>query len=109
IKAPISGFIVQKNITNNMVIRADNSNVVFAISDLKNVWVWANVYESNINNIHLGDAVNVTTLSYPGRVFNGKVDKIMNVLDPTSKVMKVRVALPNADYALKPQMYATVV
>jgi membrane fusion protein, heavy metal efflux system len=109
IKAPISGFIVQKNITNSTVIRADNNNVVFAISDLKNVWVWANVYESNIGNIHLGDAVDVTTLSYPGRVFQGKVDKILNVLDPTSKVMKVRIALSNDDYALKPQMYASVV
>jgi cobalt-zinc-cadmium efflux system membrane fusion protein len=108
VKAPISGFIVQKNITNNTVIRADNGNNVFTISDLKNVWVWANVYESNIDNIHMGDEVNVTTLSYPGRVFKGKVDKIMNVLDPTSKVMKVRVALTNTDYALKPQMYASV-
>jgi membrane fusion protein, heavy metal efflux system len=108
IKAPISGFVVQKNITNSMSIRADNSSAVFAISDLKNVWVWANVYESNIDNIHLGDAVQVTTLSYPGRVFNGKVDKVLNVLDPTSKVMKVRIALPNADYALKPEMYASV-
>jgi cobalt-zinc-cadmium efflux system membrane fusion protein len=108
IKAPISGFVVQKNITNSMSIRADNSSAVFAISDLKNVWVWANVYESNINNIHLGDDVQVTTLSYPGRIFNGKVDKVLNVLDPTSKVMKVRIALPNADYALKPEMYASV-
>ena len=108
IKAPISGFIVQKNITNNTVIRADNGSNVFTISDLKNVWVWANVYESNIDNIHMGDEVDVTTLSYPGRIFKGKVDKMMNVLDPTSKVMKVRVALANTDYALKPQMYASV-
>ena len=108
IKAPISGFIVQKNVTNNTVIRTDNGNVIFTISDLKNVWVWANVYESNIDKIHLGDAVDVTTLSYPGKVFKGKVDKIMNVLDPSSKVLKVRVALANTDYALKPQMYASV-
>ena len=108
IKAPISGFIVQKNVTNNTSIRTDNGNAVFAISDLKNVWVWANVYESNIDKIHLGDAVDVTTLSYPGKVFKGKVDKIMNVLDPSSKVLKVRVALANSDYALKPQMYASV-
>ncbi len=99
---------MQKNITNNTSIRADNSNSIFTISDLKNVWVWANVYESNINDIHLGDAADVTTLSYPDKIFSGKVDKIMNVLDPSSKVMKVRVILDNADYALKPQMYASV-
>jgi len=108
IKAPISGFIVQKNVTNNTVIRTDNGNNLFTISDLKMVWVQANVYESNINKIHLGDSVNITTLSYPGRNFRGKVDKILNVLDPTNKVMKVRVVVPNNDYALKPLMYTSV-
>ncbi len=91
-----------------MSIRADNNNDLFTISDLQNVWVWANVYESNISKVHPGDNVDVTTLSYPGRVFKGKVDQILNVLDPTNKVMKIRVVLPNPDYALKPQMFASV-
>lgn len=108
VKAPISGFIVEKLINNNMAIRADNTNDLFTISDLKNVWILANVYESNISQVHLGDEVDVTTLSYPGRVFHGKVDKILNVLDPTNKVMKVRIVLPNPDYALKPEMFASV-
>ncbi len=108
IKAPISGCIVQKNVTNNTFIRNDNSLAIFTISDLKNVWVQANVYESNINNIHLGDSVNITTLSYPDRIFRGKIDKVLNVLEPTSKVMKVRIMLKNNDYALKPSMFASV-
>jgi cobalt-zinc-cadmium efflux system membrane fusion protein len=108
VKAPISGFVVQKSATNNMAIRADNSTSLFTISDLKNVWIQANVYESNISLIHFGDNVDVTTLAYPGRVFKGQVDKVLNVLDPTSKVMKVRVVLPNPDYALKPEMYASI-
>ncbi|MEO6813566.1 MAG: efflux RND transporter periplasmic adaptor subunit [Ginsengibacter sp.] len=108
VKAPISGFVVEKQINNNMAIRTDNTNSLFTISDLKNVWVLANVYESNIGQVHLGDDVDVTTLSYPERVFHGKVDKILNVLDPTNKVMKVRVVLPNPDYALKPEMFASV-
>jgi membrane fusion protein, heavy metal efflux system len=108
VKSPISGFIVEKQINNNMAIRTDNTNSLFTISDLKNVWVLANVYESNISQVHLGDDVEVTTLSYPGRIFHGKVDKILNVLDPTNKVMKIRVVLPNPDYALKPEMFASV-
>jgi len=108
-RTPVSGFIVQKNITNAMAIRADNGNNIFTISDLKNVWVWANVYESNIGNIHLGDEVSVTTVSYPGRVFKGKVDKILNALDPTTKVMKVRIVIPNEKYELKPQMFASII
>jgi len=108
-KAPVSGFIVQKSITNGSSIRADNGSNIFTISDLKNVWVWANVYESNIGNIHLGDDVSVTTISYPGRVFKGKVDKILNALDPTTKVMKVRIVIPNEKYELKPQMFASII
>jgi cobalt-zinc-cadmium efflux system membrane fusion protein len=108
VKAPISGFVVEKLVNSNTTIRADNNSSLFTISDLKNVWVWANVYESNITAIRMGDNVNVTTLSYPGKIFKGKVDKIMNVLDPTNKVMKVRVALDNNDYSLKPQMFASV-
>ncbi len=108
VKAPINGFIVQKNITNNMSIRLDNGNNIFTISDLKNVWVQANVYESNINKIHLSDSVYITTLSYPDRTFKGKIDKLINVLDPTNKVMKVRIVLSNNDYALKPLMFTSV-
>jgi cobalt-zinc-cadmium efflux system membrane fusion protein len=108
VRAPIGGFIVQKGATNNMLIRGDNSTSLFTISDLKNVWIQANVYESNISLIHQGESVDVTTLAYPGRTFKGKIDKVMNVLDPTSKVMKVRVVLPNTDYALKPEMYASI-
>lgn len=108
VKAPISGFVVEKNVNNGSNIRTDNGSDLFTISDLKNVWVWANVYESNISAVHIGSNVDVTTISYPGKIFSGKIDKVMNVLDPTNKVMKVRVSLDNADYALKPQMFASV-
>jgi cobalt-zinc-cadmium efflux system membrane fusion protein len=108
VKSPINGFIVEKFITNNTSIRADNGANIFTISDLQNVWVIANVYESNIHLVHLGDVVSVNTLAYPDLKFSGKVDKIMNVLDPSNKVMKVRITLTNNDYLLKPEMFANV-
>lgn len=108
VRSSVSGFVVEKFVANDMAIRADNGNNLFTISDLKNVWVIANVYESNISLIHQNDNVDVTTLAYPGKVFKGKVDKMMNVLDPTNKVMKVRIVLPNPGYLLKPEMFANV-
>ncbi len=108
IRSPVSGFVVQKNVTNNTSVRSDNSTVLFGISDLKDVWVQANVYEANIEQVHVGDPAEVKILSEPDKIFKGKVDKILNVLDPTSKVIKVRVVLQNPDYVLKPQMYASV-
>ena len=108
IRAPIEGFIVQKNVANGMTIRTDNNAGLFTISDLKNVWVQANVYEENIGKVHLGDDADVTTISYPDRVFKGKINEMMNVIDPTTKVMKMRVVLDNPGYVLKPDMFATV-
>ena len=108
IKSPIDGFVVQKNVTNGMVIRTDNSSPMFTVSNLKNVWVEANVYEENITKVHPGDEADVTTITYPDKVFKGRVNKLMSVLDPNTKVMKMRVVLDNPGFLLKPQMFATV-
>jgi cobalt-zinc-cadmium efflux system membrane fusion protein len=108
LKSPIDGFVVDRQVNNNMMIRSDNSTAMFTISDLKNVWVMANVYEADISSVKMGDSVNITTLSYPGKLFRGKIDRIMNVLDPSNKVMKLRIVLANPGYLLKPEMFASI-
>lgn len=108
IKAPISGFITEKNVTENMQFRMDNTGELFTIANLDNVWVIANVFESDINIVKVGNEVEVTTLSYPDQVYKGTVDKIFNVLDKDSRVMRVRIILENKDYKLKPEMFASI-
>ncbi|HEY0297714.1 MAG TPA: efflux RND transporter periplasmic adaptor subunit, partial [Arachidicoccus sp.] len=108
VRAPISGFVVERNINNGMAVRPDNGSNLFTISDLNTVWIMANVYESNIPYVKSGDSVDITTLSYPGKIFRGRIDKLMNVLDPDSRVMKVRVVMNNPGYLLKPQMFTSV-
>jgi len=110
IKAPISGFITDKNVTQGMQYTNANTDAdgFFTIADLDQVWVLANVFESDIANVKLGYQADITTLSYPDKHFRGVVDKVFNVLDPDSKALKVRIRLPNPDYLLKPEMYAQV-
>lgn len=108
LKAPISGIIIEKNITGNSEVRQDNDNTLFTIADLSTVWVIAHVYESDIRNIHLGDPVKVTTLADPDKEYNGRIDKIYNVLDAANRTMKVRISMPNPDQELKPEMFARV-
>lgn len=108
IKAPIAGYIIDKKINRDMKIRSDMQETIFTISQLSDVWVVANVYESDISKIKLGYDANITTLSYPDKVLKGKVDKIFTVLDPESKVMKIRVKLDNTENLLKPEMFAYV-
>lgn len=108
VRAPMSGFIMEKKVNTNMQIRTDNSDNLFTISDVKQVWVIANVYESDIAKVKLGYEAVVTTIAYPGVEYKGKVDKIYNVLDAENKVMKVRIQLQNDGYLLKPEMFANV-
>lgn len=109
IKAPISGYVIEKKINRDMKIRSDMQENIFTISELSDVWVVANVYESDIANVKVGYDADITTLSYPDKVLKGKVDKIFTVLDPLSKVMKIRIKLDNKDNILKPEMFAHVV
>ncbi len=107
--APVSGYIVEKNINNGDFIRPDMGNSLFTISDLKDVWVWANVFEADIAKVREGTDVQVKTLAYPDKVYPGKIDKVSEVLDPNNKALRVRIKLSNADMMLKPQMFATVI
>lgn len=108
IKAPISGYIIEKNITNNSAIRPDNNADLFVIADLSDVWIMANVYEADMNNVHLGDEVKVSTLVNPEKSYTGKIDKIYNVLDASTRTMKVRISMNNASHEFKPEMFAKV-
>jgi membrane fusion protein, heavy metal efflux system len=108
LRTPISGFVVEKNITSGTQVRSDNNQSLFTIADLSIVYVIVNIYESDIASIHPGDKVSITTLSYPDRVFEGKIEKIYDELDPDSRVMKARVSITNPDFILKPGMFANV-
>lgn len=108
ITAPKSGYVVERTINPGQFIRADNGQNLFTVGDTKDVWIWANVYESDIAKVREGYTALVTTLAYPDSVFAGKVDKVNQILDPQTKVMKIRIVLPNNSGQLKPEMFANI-
>ena len=109
ITSPRDGFVVEKNLNAGSFIRNDNSQNLFTISDMQDVWVSANVFESDIQKVRLGAPADVLTLAYPGKVFHGKIDQVNSILDPSSKAMKIKIVLPNKDLLLKPQMFTKIV
>jgi cobalt-zinc-cadmium efflux system membrane fusion protein len=108
ITAPMSGYVVEKKISQGAFIRNDNSDNLFTIGDISEVWVWANVYETDISKVKEGYKTKVTTLAYPDSSFTGVVDKVNQILDPETKVMKVRIRIPNSNKQLKPEMFANI-
>ncbi len=107
IKAPASGIITEKSINPGEQIAAGGASL-FTVSDLNNLWVMANIYASNVNKIHQGMDVSITTLSYPDDIFKGNISQISPVLDEDARVLKGRVILPNAHFKLKPGMLVDV-
>jgi membrane fusion protein, heavy metal efflux system len=108
VKAPISGFIIEKHINSDMLLRSDKTDNIFDIAQINEVWAIANVNESDINQVKLGEDASITTLSDPDKIHYGRVDKIFNIIDPETKAMKVRIILKNPTYLLKPEMRATI-
>ena len=108
VTAPISGFIIQKSINQDMLLRNDRSENIFDIAEISEVWAMANINEIDINKVKLGIGADVTTISYPDQVFKGKVDKIFNVIDPETKAMQARIKLKNPGFLLKPDMNANI-
>lgn len=109
IRSPMSGFVIQKNISLNMELRTEDISPAFVVGSLDEVWVMANVYESEIALIKVGQDVSIKTIAYPDRIYRGKIDKIFNTMDPSSRVLRARVTLQNKDNALKPEMFAQII
>lgn len=108
LRAPVSGYVIAKAIARDVTLPEDDHDPVFTIAELDNVWVLADVYESDIARVKEGMEAEVSTLSYPDRVFRGRVDKIFNILDPRTRTMRIRISLGNPEVLLKPEMIARV-
>jgi len=107
IRAPISGSIVEQNVTTGAGVRSlDNSPNLFTIADLSTVWVLCDVYENDLHRVHLGDPAEVRLNAYPDRVFTGRVGNISTVLDASTRTAKVRLELANAGGLMRAGMFA---
>lgn len=108
LKAPATGIVTSKNITAGMQI-PDDGDPLFTISNLQQVWAMANIYASNLQGVKEGMEVEMKTISYPDKVFKGKISVISQMLDESSKVLKARIVLDNKDMELKPGMLVDMV
>lgn len=106
LRSPINGVVLAKPATDGARFAA--GTVLFRLADLSTVWVQAQVAERDQGTLHLHQPARVTLDAYPGETFQGKVSFIAPVLDPQTRTVEVRVALPNRKGRLRPGMFATV-
>lgn len=106
VRAPLSGRVVEKHITVGELITPEKST--FAIADLGHVWIWIDVYEQDLRNVHLEDDVSVAVDAYPGELFGGQVSYVSHQVDADTRTVRARIDVDNPDYKLRPGMFARV-
>ena len=93
--APISGVITDQQVTNSSGVQGLGSPNPYTISDLSSVWIVCDVYENDLDAVHVGEYADIRLNAYPDRVFKGRIDNILPVLDPSLRTAKVRVEVAN--------------
>lgn len=106
ISAPFTGRVITRNLAKGEVV--ETSHELFTVADLSDVWAVANVPEKDIRFIHRNQSVEVLVAAYPNETFQGTITYVGDVLDATTRTMRLRVTVPNREGRLKPEMFATV-
>ena len=104
--APIAGTVVHMNVMQGQHLNKGTN--LYRIADLSSLWIMADVYEYELPWIYMGQAVEITAQSMPGKTFTGKVTYIYPFFDTNTRTQKVQVAVANPNEELRPGMYVTL-
>lgn len=105
VRAPAPGTLLARNVTPGTVVQP--SNELFVVTDLATLWMIASVNEEHLAKLRSGLAAQVEVQAFPGHAFPGRITKLGEELDATTRTLRVRIELPNRAGRLKPEMYAT--
>jgi membrane fusion protein, heavy metal efflux system len=107
VTAPMSGSITTLAVAPGVMIN-DPTQPMMTVADLSSVWVTAMVPEKDVADVTKNLDAEIRLVAYPGRPLHGKVLFVSDVIELDSRRNKIRIALENRDYSLKPNMFATV-
>ncbi|MDR3750985.1 MAG: efflux RND transporter periplasmic adaptor subunit [Terracidiphilus sp.] len=103
IYAYASGTVVDRKVTQGQYVNAGDT--LFTVADLSQVWIKADVYEEQLPQIRLGQAVDITAESLPNRTVHGRVDFIEPSANPQTRTVPVHVHVANPGMRLLPGMF----
>jgi Cu(I)/Ag(I) efflux system membrane fusion protein len=105
-RSPASGVVTRKEVVEGM--KLDAGAMPYEIVDLSEVWVLADVYESELARVHVGMPASFALKAFPGRNFEGHVAFVDPLLDPGTRTVKVRLSVENPHGELRPEMFGEV-
>ncbi len=99
-----TGIISERRVNNGDFISP--GSVLFEVADLSHLWVMFDAYESDLPYLANGQLVSFTVQALPGEDYSGKISFIDPVLNPVTRVARVRIEIGNQGGKLKPEMFA---
>jgi membrane fusion protein, heavy metal efflux system len=105
ILAPAAGLVLERKASVGSVVNSGDE--LFVVTDISSVWMIAAANEEDMSKLHPGQLVRVQVRAYPDREFAGRILKLGEELDPATRTLQIRIAVPNPHGLLKPEMYAT--
>ena len=106
ITSPVDGFVGSRRLDPGAFIGPNAS--VLSVVDIHLVRLVANLVERDLHQVQTGMDADVNVDAYAGEVFKGRVAHLAPVLDPATRTAQMEVEVPNANFRLKPGMYARV-
>jgi len=106
IHSPILGHVTERNVFPSTYVTPEMD--LYTIVDHSQVWINAEIYQSEIGFVRVGQPAVATTNAYPGREFAGRVNYVFPHMEHETRTLKVRLEFPNPDLELKPEMYTNV-
>ncbi len=106
ITAPFAGSVLE--VTGLVGAAAEPGTPIATLADLSVLMVVADLPERALATVHLGERATVRLAALPGAQFVGRIDRIRDQLDPTTRTLKALIRVANPGRALKAGMFATV-
>ncbi len=104
--APIDGVVIEKPAIQGM--RITTGEPLFKLVDLSAVWVIADVPETEVADIRVGQTAAITTAAYDNNDFTGMVNYIYPSVARETRTVRVRIEIANPEERLKADMLASV-
>jgi membrane fusion protein, heavy metal efflux system len=108
VPSPRSGVVVEKDVLVGQQVTPDGNAALFVVADLASVWLVADLFEGQAEDVHEGTRAQITSPATPELALEGKVEMVSSVVDPARHTVPVRVRLDNPQGLLRPNVYARV-
>jgi membrane fusion protein, heavy metal efflux system len=101
LRSPIDGMVITRDVVAGNLY--DENDTLLVIAPLDRLWVWGNVFESDLDLVKPGQAWEIR-FPFLSDKLRGKVEYISNRVDPGTHAVRVRTSIPNVDGKLKSDM-----